>query len=158
MGGYLLDTCIIRKWYAKRPGVSARMAALPGAAQLYVSVISRGEIEFAHTNVASLPAEQAAFRKWIRENFADHELCISPYAGEQYGDCKRRLFDKTDKKGKYTECREDKLGQKCGIDENDLWLVAQACEKNLVLITTDEMARLKEVVDDPRRILTWPDD
>lgn len=158
MSGYLLDTCIISKWYAKRPGITARMDSLPGASQLYISVISRGEIEFGHTYETSLPAQQAAFRKWLREEFADRELCISTYAGEQYGDCKRRLFEKFDKKGKYSECREDKLGQKCGIDENDLWLAAQACEKNLILITTDEMAKIKEVMDDPGRIWTWPDD
>lgn len=158
MSGYLLDTVILSGWYAKKKGVTARIEGLPGASQLYMSVISRGEIEFGHSNITSLPAEQAAFHKWIRERFSDCELCVSPYAGEIYGNCKRRLFDITDKKGKYTECREDKLGQKCGIDENDLWLVAQATEKNLVLITLDKMAKLKEIVDDAKRILTWPDD
>ena len=33
-----------------------------------------------------------------------------------------------------------------GIDENDLWIVAQALERNLILVTSDKMCRMHEAV------------
>lgn len=124
MSGYLFDTCIVRNWYAKNAAVESRVWALPGASPLYISAITRGEIEFGHTNVASLPNEQAAFRKWIRETFEWPELPITGWTGDAYAKFRRRLFDRFDRKGKHTECREDKLGVKVSVDERD---IARTC-------------------------------
>lgn len=33
-----------------------------------------------------------------------------------------------------------------GIDENDLWIVAQAVERNLVLVTSDKMRRIRKTI------------
>jgi len=33
-----------------------------------------------------------------------------------------------------------------GIEEKDLWLVAQAAERNLVLVTSDKMTRIRDAV------------
>ena len=75
-----------------------------------------------------------------------------------YGMFRRRLFERFDKSGKYTEDREDKLGRKCNVDENDLWIAAQAAGRNLALVTLDKMSVIKTLVDDDVRIITWPDD
>jgi predicted nucleic acid-binding protein len=160
MSGYLLDTCVVRHWYAGRPGVSARINALPDEMPVYLSVITRGEIEFAHTSQKSDATRQVEFRKWIRETFAVPMLDVTEGAAEFYAQLRRECFNRFDKKNKYLEFREDNLGAKCGIDENDLWLAAQAMERNLVLVTTDGMERIKEIVSaigNPDRVQVWPD-
>lgn len=48
------------------------------------------------------------------------------------------------------------LGRKVNIDENDLWLVAQACERNLVFVTHDHMSRIAEIVGSDVTIELWP--
>jgi predicted nucleic acid-binding protein len=56
---------------------------------------------------------------------------------------------------RYIEEWVDKAtGQKLGIDENDLWMCAQAKERNLVLVTAD--GRMKRIPNaDPEvRLLT----
>jgi len=161
MSGFLFDTCTVRKWYANRPGVTARVNALPEESSLFISAITRGEIEFSHTFPASLPAEQARFRKWIRETFEIPHLAVTGSTGDCYAALRRECFNRFDKKNKYLESREDKLGEKCGIDENDLWLAAQAVDRKLVLITLDGMERIREAVDavyGRNHILVWPDD
>ena len=42
-----------------------------------------------------------------------------------------------------------------GIDENDLWIAAQAIEHNLVLVTNDEMKRIKHVAGPVLDIEDW---
>ncbi len=37
-------------------------------------------------------------------------------------------------------------GRELGIDENDLWIVAQAAERNLVLVTHDKIVRIREAL------------
>ena len=93
----------------------------------------------------------------MRNTFEVPELPITGFKGEHYATFRRRLFDRFDKAGKYTEDREDKLGRKLGIDENDLWLAAQACERNLILVTGDAMERIREIVDGDIRIEIWPE-
>jgi predicted nucleic acid-binding protein len=38
--------------------------------------------------------------------------------------------------------------QELGIQENDLWMAAQALEYNLVFVTNDKMERIREVCAD----------
>jgi predicted nucleic acid-binding protein len=50
----------------------------------------------------------------------------------------------------------DPLTAKClGIQENDLWIAAQAYESNLVLVTHDKMDRLREVASDLLAFEDW---
>jgi len=48
--------------------------------------------------------------------------------------------------------------EELGIQENDLWIAAQAIQYNLVLITEDHMRRLQEVstdLDYPLQLASW---
>jgi predicted nucleic acid-binding protein len=93
----------------------------------------------------------------MRTTFDDHELPVTGDTAEEYAKFRRRLFVTFDKKGKYTENREDHLGTKVGVDENDLWLVAQACERNLTFVTHDKMKNINAIVQGDVRIVNWPD-
>ena len=46
----------------------------------------------------------------------------------------------------FARCRRSNMARELGIDENDLWIVAQAVERNLVLVTSDKMWRIRETV------------
>ncbi len=159
MSSYLFDTCIVRKWFAKRPKIMARVQGLSVADNLYVSAITLGEIEFGHSSVAAIdPAKQAAFRKWMRESFEIPQLAVTEATAQEYAKFRRRLFDKFTRKGKYPEVFEDHLGKQLGIDENDLWLVATAAEHHLNFVTNDKMERINDIVRTDAKIVRWLDD
>jgi predicted nucleic acid-binding protein len=148
----------VRNWYAKNSAVEQRMKLLVGTMPLYVSVITLGEIEFSHSNVSATDkAKQADFRKWMRNTFEVPRLEITDSTAPYYADIRRKLFDRYDVKNKYLENREDHLGNKCNVDENNVWIVSQALDRNLFLITNDKMNRIKDVLDDPKSIVIWPD-
>jgi predicted nucleic acid-binding protein len=68
-----------------------------------------------------------------------------------YGDLRARLFEKyapgaKRKKGMRPEELTDPVtSKKLGIQENDLWIAAQAIERNLVLVSNDAMKRIRSV-------------
>jgi tRNA(fMet)-specific endonuclease VapC len=69
-----------------------------------------------------------------------------------YGTIRARLFERfapKDKKRKGLRAEElvDPVTSRAlGIQENDIWLAAQALERNLVLVTNDSIVHIKEVV------------
>lgn len=156
--GFLLDTNIVRLWFAKNQKIRPKIDALQANDLIYVSVVTIGEIEFGHTHVnATASQKQHQFRRAINRFFETPQIPITDGDAWDYARFRRALFDLTDKQGKYTEDREDKLGRKCNVDENDLWLVAQACNHNLTLVTADAaMGVIKTAVSGEVVIETWP--
>ena len=155
MKGYLLDTNIIEFWFnAKRhehAAVCGRIAALPAEAPLATSTIVIGEIRYG-TLVA--PKEQqvglSEFADFIRKQLPT-VWEINRSTATTYGELRARLFEKYAPKDKKKQgLRPEQLivpetGLQLGIQENDLWIAAQAVERNLVLATNDRMTRISEV-------------
>lgn len=163
MNGHLLDTSTIRHWNARNVAIETRMAALPETDLLYVSSVTLGEIEFGHLHVdATDPKKQQEFRDWIDTRFQKPVLYIAMTTSIYYAHFRRLICDNYSSKGKRIELYEDASGQKLGIDENDLWLAAQAHERGLELITSDKMTRIREVLHgrivlgERVRIEYWP--
>jgi predicted nucleic acid-binding protein len=159
VNGYLFDTCTVRKWYGKHAPTVTFTEGLPDEFLIYVSVITIGEIECGHLGPTATDAQQQQdFRKWIRETFEVPQLSITAATAIEYAKFRRVCFDKlAPKYNKFIECREDMLGKKLGIDENDLWLVAQASERNLTFVTNDKMNRLVQAVGGAVPITFIPD-
>ena len=71
-----------------------------------------------------------------------------------YGELRSRLFNKyapreKRKRGMRPEQLVDPITSKeLGIQENDLWLCAQAAAHDMVLVTNDAMCRIREVSQD----------
>lgn len=148
MNGHLLDTSTIRHWYSKRPSIDEKMLALPGDDLLYISNITLGELEFAHLcRYANDKAKQDAFRRWLKGTFEDRVLVTTEDTARSYAHLRRLICDHYFRAGKQIELFEDSHANRLGIDENDLWLVAQAHEHGLHFITSDKMTRIKEVLD-----------
>ena len=91
-------------------------------------------------------------------------LDVSKHTAEPYGRTRAALLEKYGpKKGRGKKKRAEEVcdpttGRELGIDENDLWIVAQAAERNLVLVTHDKLARIRkglEELDLNVRIEDW---
>jgi len=156
--GYLLDTNIIRYWFdgrsGKYPAVQAAAEARTGDSPLYVSAISVGEMEYGHAvHPTGAGPRREAFVKFVNEELPQ-VLSVSRHTAEPYGRIRPALFERFGPKSKKTkdvrvhELCDPTTGHELGIDENDLWLVAQAAERNLVLVTHDKLVRTRQALKD----------
>lgn len=162
---FLLDTQTIRYWKdsecSQHAAVMGNVASLRQQAssldfkpKLLVSVVSLGEIEFGH-RIALAPdlAAQAAYMQFVREElFGSFEL--SSDATAAYGELRARLFnkyapaDKRKSKMRPEQLVDPVTAKELGIQENDLWLCAQALAHGMVLVTNDRMTRTHDVASD----------
>ena len=151
MTGYLLDTQTITYWFdaedSRFPQVRAsaeRRGNDNPDAPLYVSAITLGEIEFGHrNNIAGAGAKREEFLRFVRKELPQ-VLQVSRHTAEPYGILRSALAEKFPPQGGWTEKkRAEQLydpiaGREFGFDENDIWLTAQAVERNIVLVTNDK--------------------
>jgi predicted nucleic acid-binding protein len=159
---FLLDTQTIRYWHdsgcSQHAAVAGNVAALrqPAAAldvqpKLLVSVVTLGEIEFGHrVALAPDPAAQTAYMKFVQEELpVPFEL--SSDAAAAYGELRRRLFnkyapgDKRKPKMLPEQLVDPVTAKELQIQENDLWLCAQALAHEMVLVTNDRMTQIRNV-------------
>lgn len=161
MADYLLDLNILNYWYdaacAEHSQVKTRVKAASQAdpatnymPRFFVSAITLGEFEYG-SRVSRVPdpvkqaeyaAMDAAKGKFILEQ-CPVVLEITEHVAEQYGELKAWLFNncapqtKKSKKLRAEELVNPSTGKELGIDENDLWIAAQAKTHKLVLVTHD---------------------
>ena len=164
MRGYLLDTNILAYWHdpnsPKHEAVIHRLHSLDSATPLRISAVAWGEIEYGHRCVSpSDTAIQAKFRRFL-ETRLPRVLDIRKTTAIYYGQLRAKLFDKFAPKGKRKGLRPEQpvdplTAAKVGIQENDLWIAAQAMEHNLVLATHDRITRIREVAPDLLEIEDW---
>ncbi len=158
MPGYLIDTQTVSYWFDERsgyyPAVQTAAEARRGDHPLYVSAITLGEIEFGHAaNPAGAGSKRDAFTKFVRDKFPNI-LPVSHHTTQLYGQIRAALFErfgpefKKGKKRRAAQMCDPTTGEELGIDENDLWIVTQAAERNLVLVTHDKIVRIRGALQD----------
>jgi tRNA(fMet)-specific endonuclease VapC len=151
---YLLDTNILRYWYNTMCSENTSVVGRVNAARqpdpqthyvsrLFVSVVTLGEIEYGHrVTHAPDPAKQAAYAKFVREQ-CPVALEMTKDVAEHYGEMRAWLFNncgpnaKKSKAKRAEELVNPSTGKELGIQENDIWIAAQAKTHNLVLVTHD---------------------
>ena len=149
--GYLMDTGIVVHYFSRQVNVIARIESLPDDSMLFISAITRGELEFGHCRTTSTDHERRAeFDRFVRDEFRDRFIIsVTKDTGMYYGDLKAKLFatyPPQNRRINHPETLFDPVtGSELGIDENDLWIAAQAIEHNLVLVTADKMEKIKTV-------------
>jgi len=165
--GYLLDTGIVSVWYDEtKPKHSQVLAAVKNLAAdtpLAISAITLGEIEYGlHIPGGAAHFDHDEYRRWIADKLPRVLDVTTSTARLYYGSLRARLFDKYAPNHKSKKVRAEQLvdpttAEKLGIDENDLWIAAQAVEHNLVLVTDDKMARIRKIVDEelPLEFENW---
>lgn len=187
MADYLLDTNILSYWYDDKIDVNGRMKPTHESvvrnvarvrtpdpqtgyvARLFVSTVMLGEVEYGHRCVsASDPInrrKQSEYATFIREQ-CPVELDITRHVAEQYGQMRAWLFDTCSPRTLRTKAkRAEQLvfpatGQELGIDENDLWIAAQAMTHGLVLVTHDRRGNFGKVLaqfSSTLRVEPWAD-
>lgn len=164
MDGYLLDTNILAYWHnsssPEHEAVIRRLDSLDPAAPLRISAVAWGEIEYGHRCVSPSDTPiQTQFRRFL-ETRLPHVLDVRKTTAMYYGQLRAKLFGKFAPRGKKKGLRPEQLvdpltAAELGIQENDLWMAAQAMEHNLVLVTHDRMTRIREVLRDLLDIEDW---
>jgi tRNA(fMet)-specific endonuclease VapC len=160
---YLLDTNIVSYWYETTRPEHAKIINRVGVVKLpdpvtkyvprlYVSIITLGEIAYGH-RVAPSPnaAKQAEFTRFVREQFPQVLEMVDDVA-EHYGELRAWLFEncgpnvKKSKAKRAEELVNPTTGKELGIDENDIWIAAQAKTHNFVLVTHDSRGNFDKVL------------
>lgn len=169
MKGYLLDTNAISDWLdeakPRHEAVSRRaMEVAQGSSLIVTSSVVLGEIEY---GIQAAPQEKQqalnALRRQVDVQFVRKRLLFAPdgATAEVYGKLRAELFEKfADKNLKKTlrpEQLVDPLTSKAlGIQENDLWIAAQAIERNLILVTNDaRLVRRIQTVASDLKVEDW---
>lgn len=148
MKDYLFDTSFVSRLYdpSRKEYKDVCAAANKCHGAHYISTINLGElrtgINLAEAN-SSIKLDE--FKRILAGIEADTTtLQISPHTATCYADIKARLRTHYYPKGlrktipKYVEdWIHHATGKQLKCDENDLWLCAQALERNLVFVTCD---------------------
>jgi len=166
MRTFLLDTCIWSYWFdAKRypqenANIRKRLRKLTPDFKLGISIITWGEIAFGRKVVAKTEPIQAEYLQFVKAK-GPKTFGIDMHTANTYGELRSLLFDKYAPKDKRKKnLRPEQLvdpitSLELGIQENDLWIVAQAMVRNLTLVTNDKLARIREVVGAELDIKNW---
>jgi predicted nucleic acid-binding protein len=147
---------MIRYWFdgesGRFPAVKIAADARAADSRLYVSAITLGEIEFGHAlNPPGEGATRDEFVAFLRQQPL-LILKVSKHTAEPYGRIRARLATTFPPAGGWIrKIRAEQFydpvaARELGIDENDLWIVAQAVERNLILVTSDKMTRIRGAV------------
>lgn len=168
MDGYLLDTTAAGVLWDQRHNEHSRIQEFlqkAADAPTWISIVVLGEIEYGLKTASQMDEErQDAVRRQMAK--FPRILEVTKHTIEPYSDLRAALFKKYSprkKRGRLTAKRPEELrdrtsAKELGIQENDLWIAAQAVQYNLVLITGDYMRRLREVsatLAYPLQVASW---
>lgn len=146
MDAYLLDTNLVSVLYdsqrSNHASVRAAIAALDQQAPQFISAITMAELRF------GLALSRAAGQVLVHietcvEQAEEHPLAeVGRHTSEAFAYVKSSValnrLDIHRRIPRWVEAWADRVtGQMLQIDENDIWIAAQAVERNLVVLTSD---------------------
>ena len=162
MNGYLLDTSaasILWDVRHREHGILRSFLQEKAQSPIWVSVVVLGEIEYGLKTATKMDVD---LQREVRRRTAEYPILdVEKHTTESFSDLRAALFEKYAPRDRRTgrfkvrwpeDLRERTTSKELGIQENDIWVAAQAIQYNLVLITDDYMRRLEEV----SRILVYP--
>lgn len=167
---YLLDTTVASvAWDGGREGnEQARtfLEDLRSRGTVVISVVTIGEIEY---GLRVSPKADARRQAMMREAMRAYSLVkeITRHTAIYWAETRAKLFKRhatAEAKGRLREKWPEDLvdrttARSLGVQENDIWLAAQAREWNAFLVTGDRMDRIAMLsLDPPLRMLKWRKD
>ena len=168
MDGYLLDTTAASALWDRRHHDHPKIRGfLRSAADspTWVSIVVLGEVEY---GLKIVPQMDEDLQAEVRRRMARFPqiLDVNKHTIEPYSDLRAALFKKyspRDRRGRLRtkwpeDLRERTSSKELGVQENDLWIAAQAVQYKLVLVSGDYMRRLQEVsaaLDCPLQLASW---
>ena len=168
MDGYLFDTNAVSPlWNARHPEHNTVKAFFASISQspVWLSTIVLAEIEY---GMKITPEMDIDSQNQVRHEMSNHPFIldidkhtIGPYSNLRAGLFKK--FSPRDRRGRLTvkwpeDLIERTSAKELGVQENDIWIAAQAIQYDLILVTEDYMQRLVKVSENrdyPLRIARW---
>jgi len=176
MNNFLLDTNIWDYWFnsngypVEHSNIQIRVKELAELEtetgvfplRLGISVITLGEIDYGYNKMTKKEqSREYDFRQFLI-GINPWTVFIDKHVAKTYGELRARLFEKYAPKDKKKRgLRPEQLidpvtSLELGIQENDLWITAQAVTFNLTLVTNDKkMVRIREVAGEKLYIENW---
>ena len=161
---FLLDTCIWSYWFdverEQHLHVKSYIQKLPSDSILGISIISWGEVVYGHRvespDETPIQAEYIQFIKSKRPKTFEIDI----HTANKYGELRALLFERYAPTSRKPGLRPEQLvdpvtSRELGIQENDLWIAAQAMVRNMILATGDKLTRIHEVAGDDLHIENW---
>lgn len=146
MDAYLLDTNLVSVLYdSRRPNyqrvVSTVASFDPDAPQL-VSAVTIAEMRFGLALYAATGNPLTHIEACIRQAEEHPLLEVGKHTAQAFAEVKSRValerLNVASRIPRWVEDWSDRVtSQKLQIDENDLWIAAQALERNLIVVTCD---------------------
>lgn len=156
MDGYLLDTCaisaLVDAQHPSHAAVRAAVEAIEQGAPRYVSCVTLAEIRFgALVDEASTGKTSPRTAQLLKDLQVCPVLEITRHTAREYGELRTGIalaylakYLRANRPRWIENWKDRVTGERLQIDENDVWICAQARERNLVLITTDK--KMVEVI------------
>lgn len=120
--------------------------------RLFISVVTLGEIEYGHRVVLTPDvAKQTAFSTFISQQ-CPQPLELNAHVTEQYGELRAWLFNNFSPRTRRSRARRIEelvapvTARELGVQENDLWIAAQAMTHNLTLVTHDSRGNFAKLL------------
>lgn len=164
MPGYIYDTSVLSALlddeHQRHADITRAIASLPEDASHFVSVISLAELTFGvRMSEAFSPSRLPALEQMLIDVRDYGVLEVGHHTSGVYAALKtnlaKRYLPKANRRDRPRWLEEWPLnnsGQRLQVDENDLWLCAQAKERSLTLLTAD--SGIQRVADaDPEVVL-----
>jgi tRNA(fMet)-specific endonuclease VapC len=148
--GYLLDTCAVTALLdAQHPNhavVRVAVETIEQGAPRYVSCVTLAEIRFgALLDEASTGKTSPRTAQILKDLHGYPVLEITRHTAGEYGELRTNIavaylatYLRANRPRWIENWKDRATGERLQIDENDVWICAQARERNLVLITTDK--------------------
>ena len=153
---YLFDTNIWSHWYEDDNDIITRIEQLRQSDHIILSSVVWGEAVYgANTQSAKGCFDFSKYSQLIETNSLPVICIIDKHTAQVYGTLRAKLFNKYAPTVKRTQgLRPEELktpinSKELQIQENDLWLVAQAIVYNYTFVTRDNMHAIKSVA--PRK-------
>ena len=159
MDGYLFDTNAVSPlWNVRHPEHDIIKVFFASVFQspVWLSTIVLAEIEY---GMKVTPEMDIDSQNQVRHEMSNHPfiLDIDKHTIGPYSDLRAELFKKfspRDRRGRLTvkwpeDLIERTSAKELGVQENDIWIAAQAIQYNLILVTGDHMQRLVDVSENP---------
>jgi tRNA(fMet)-specific endonuclease VapC len=153
---YLFDTNIWSKWFRSEPFLLNKIAKIDKISKIFLSCIVWGEVSYGAK--ANKAFDIKSYSEFINHSSEPEMLLIDKHVSDIYGELRAALFEKyiRKEKNKRPEQLIDPVtATEICIDENDLWIVAQAITYNLTLITNDKMQKIFSIVSKELKYEIW---
>ena len=151
MDGYLLDTTIASAYldptHQKHKEILEVVQGKTSKEFAYISVVALAELTTGAEFFEAFTGLQIpAFRERLAAAHQHRLLDVTHHTATAYGELKRavaqmwmpEIMKDIAKRRRFVEDWIDETtGKKLGIDENDLWMCAQAKERDLIFVTED---------------------